>query len=333
MYYDPSHSSQPRELINLQEVPSDVHVWDSRRQPIPTTLTPCQRNNGNCSHLCLLAPEPKRYACACPSGVRLMDEYNCADGPRELIILARRTDICVVYLDSPDYTYKILPLKNVVYAIAVDYDPIDGFIYWTDDVVQKIQRAKLDGSHQEDVIVSEIQSPDGLAVDWVSRNLYWTDTGSDRIEVVRLLYGYRKVIIHEGLVEPRAIAVAPQLGWLFWSDWYEHDPKIERSNLDGSERMTLVSSNLVWPNGVALDLVKEKVYWCDAKTDKIEFANMDGSERRELSNDNLPHPFGFSLMGDYLYWTDWQRRAIDRAHKETGKFCTDVVIFINVLPI
>lgn len=126
------------------------------------------------------------------------------------------------------------------------------------------------------------------------------------------------MVIGDGLVEPRAIAVAPELGWLFWSDWYEQNPKIERSNLDGSERIVIVSKHLVWPNGVALDLKREKVYWCDAKTDKIEYANMDGSERRELINDNLPHPFGFSLMGDYLYWTDWQRRAIDRAHKETG---------------
>lgn len=107
--------------------------------------------------------------------------------------MARRTDICIVYLDSPDHTFKTLPLKHVSYTIAVDYDPVDGYIYWTDDTVQKIQRAKLDGSQQQDVISLEIQHPDGLAVDWVSRNLYWTDTGTDRIEVVRLNYGYRRV--------------------------------------------------------------------------------------------------------------------------------------------
>jgi len=41
----------------------------------------------------------------------------------------------------------------------------------------------------------EIQHPDGIALDWISRNLYWTDTGTDRIEVTRLDGGYRKVII------------------------------------------------------------------------------------------------------------------------------------------
>lgn len=51
------------------------------------------------------------------------------------------------------------------------------------------------GSDQQDVIVSEIQDPDGIALDWISRNIYWTDTGTDRIEVARLEGGFRKVII------------------------------------------------------------------------------------------------------------------------------------------
>nr|CAI5860807.1 unnamed protein product [Callosobruchus analis] len=164
----------------------------------------------------------------------------------------------------------------------------------------------------------EIQDPDGIAVDWISQNIYWTDTGTDRIEVVRLQGGYRKVIIMDKLIDPRGIAVASSLGWLFWSDWNEKEPKVERSNLDGSERTQIVTERLGWPNGITLDLDAMKIYWCDAKLDKIEYANMDGTERRELINDNVPHVFGFSLMGDYLYWTDWQRRAIDRAHKQTG---------------
>lgn len=44
-------------------------------------------------------------------------------------------------------------------------------------------------------------------------------------------------------------------------------------------------------------------------------ANFDGSDRRAIITDNLPHVFGLTLLGEYLYWTDWQRRTIDRAHK------------------
>lgn len=56
-----------------------------------------------------------------------------------------------------------------------------------------ISRASLDGSGQQELVGTEVQHPDGVAVDWIARNLYWTDTGTDRIEVSRLNGAYRKV--------------------------------------------------------------------------------------------------------------------------------------------
>ncbi|XP_066593822.1 low-density lipoprotein receptor-related protein 6 isoform X2 [Prorops nasuta] len=308
--------ARPKELYHGMYIPGDIEVWDARRQPLGDH--PCKRFNGNCSHLCLLSTEPPGYTCACPTGVKLIDNFTCADGPTELLLIAQRNEICRLSLDSPDYTHFVLPLTGIKYAIAIDFDPIDGMLYWTDESVHVIRRAYLDGSGQEDIFTTEIHSPDGIAVDWAARNLYWTDTGTDRIEVARLNGTHRRVLVNEDLIEPRAIALAPDLGWMFWSDWNEKKPKIERSNLDGTVRVVLITKDIIWPNGIALDTEKRKLYWCDAKTDKIEVCNMDGTDRREVITDNLPHLFGLSLLGDYLYWTDWQRRSIDRAHKLTG---------------
>ena len=47
----------------------------------------------------------------------------------------------------------------------------------------------------EVLVSSEVKHPNGVAVDWVARNLYWTDTGTDRIEVSRLNGMSRKVLI------------------------------------------------------------------------------------------------------------------------------------------
>ena len=47
----------------------DVRVFHRGRQPVPTM---CQTKNGGCSHLCLLAPLPKRHTCACPIGIKLL---------------------------------------------------------------------------------------------------------------------------------------------------------------------------------------------------------------------------------------------------------------------
>lgn len=315
-YFDRS-TNELKQLINhLDLVPMYIQVYDSQRQP--KQAHPCQWNNGGCSHLCLLSPNSAGYSCACPVGIKLIDRFNCAQGPQELLLLARRTDICVIYLDSLDYTHKILPLKNINYSIAVDFDPIERYIYWSDDEVKKIQKADLLGNHQQDIVTNEIKHPDGIAIDWAARNLYWTDAATDRVEMCRLEKEYRRAIISDNLVEPRAIAVAPEIGWLFWSDWYEKSPKIERANLDGSERVVLVRDDLGWPNGITLDLSGNKLYWCDARNDKIEYTTLNGKDRQVLISEDLPHVFGFTLMGDYLYWTDWQRRKIERAHKATG---------------
>ena len=79
-----------------------------------------------------------------------------------------------------------------------------------------------------------------------------------------------QVLITEELYEPRAIALAPENGLMFWSDWNEEHPKIERAALDGTQRQAIVETGLGWPNGIALDLEMTKIFWCDAKTDILE---------------------------------------------------------------
>lgn len=66
---------------------------------------------------------------------------------------------------------------------------------------------------QETIVNVEVMNPDGVAIDWVSRNIFWTDTGTDRIEVARLDGSSRRVIISDQLDEPRAIAVDPVNGY------------------------------------------------------------------------------------------------------------------------
>lgn len=36
-----------------------------------------------------------------------------------------------------------------------------------------------------------------------------------------------------------------------------------------------------------------------------------------LSQD-IPHIFALTLFEDYIYWTDWETKSINRAHKTTG---------------
>ena len=67
-------------------------------------------------------------------------------GAGSILLLVRRTDLRWVSLDTVDFTDVVLDIRNVRHAIAVDYDPVDQHVYWTDDETRCIRRAFLDGT-------------------------------------------------------------------------------------------------------------------------------------------------------------------------------------------
>lgn len=73
----------------------------------------------------------------------------------------------------------------------------------------------------------------------------------------------------------------PTVGYMYWSDWGETQ-KIERASMDGSNRKVLVSKNLTWPNGLAIDFEKNRLYWADGGTKKIEYSDLNGKGRTVL---------------------------------------------------
>ncbi|XP_028649665.2 low-density lipoprotein receptor-related protein 4 isoform X1 [Erpetoichthys calabaricus] len=299
---------------NLENL-MDIHMFHRQRPPVNS---PCNVNNGGCSHLCLLAPLPKGSSCACPTGINLQsDGKTCASGMSSFLIFARRTDIRMVSLDIPYFADVVLSVNgSMKNTIAIGVDPKEGKVYWSDSTLKKVSRANLNGTEYEDIITNGLLTTDGLAVDAVGRKIYWTDTGTNRIEVANLDGSMRKVLIWQNLDSPRAIALYHEMGYMYWTDWGEH-AKLERSGMDGSERIVLISQNLGWPNGLAIDKAGSQLLWADAHTERIEAADLNGANRRTLVSP-VQHPYGLTLLGPHIYWTDWQTRSIQRADKNTG---------------
>uniref|UniRef100_A0A8D2LQ87 LDL receptor related protein 4 n=1 Tax=Varanus komodoensis TaxID=61221 RepID=A0A8D2LQ87_VARKO len=291
----------------------DIQAIDRGR---PLGANKCGMRNGGCSHLCL--PNPEGFSCGCPTGIQLKaDERTCDPSPETYLLFSNRGSIRRISLDTNDHTDVHVPVPELNNVISLDYDSVDGKIYYTDVFLDVIRRADLNGSNMETVIGQGLKTTDGLAVDWVARNLYWTDTGRNTIEVARLDGSCRKVLINNSLDEPRAIAVFPRKGYLFWTDW-GHIAKIERANLDGSERKILINTDLGWPNGLTLDYDLRRIYWVDAHLDRIESADLNGKLRQVLVSQVL-HPFALTQQDRWLYWTDWQTKSIQRVDKYSGR--------------
>lgn len=57
---------------------------------------------------------------------------------------------------------------------------------------------------------------------------------------------------------------------LFWADWNRNDPKIEWSNLDGSQRQIFIQGPKVkLPNSIAIDWFTDELCWADADLKSI----------------------------------------------------------------
>uniref|UniRef100_A0AAQ4QIE9 Nidogen 1b n=1 Tax=Gasterosteus aculeatus aculeatus TaxID=481459 RepID=A0AAQ4QIE9_GASAC len=145
-------------------------------------------------------------------------------------------------------------------VIAVAYDCVEEMVYWTDITEPAISRARLSGGDVVPVVTTG--SPEGLAIDHVARLLFWTDSARDTVEVSQLDGGRRRVLHDTDLINPRAIVTNPAR--LYWSDWNRDGPKIEMSNMDGTDRSVLVKDDLGLPNGLTFDHEGQQLCWADA---------------------------------------------------------------------
>ncbi|CAG9855512.1 unnamed protein product [Phyllotreta striolata] len=318
----------------------------------------CSINNGGCSQKCV--DTPASFYCDCEPGYKLVGNKTCKDineceipgkcsqlcindkggfkcqcesgymrDPRDLtkckaieghasLLFARRKDIRKISLDHHEMTSIVNETKS---ATALDFVFRTGMIFWGDIIDKKIYKAPIDeGNEKTTVITNDVTTSDGLAVDWIYNHIYWTDSAKNTIELANFDGKMKKVLVRDGLEEPRAIALNPMEGWLFWTDWGK-EPKIERAGMDGSHRQSIVTFDVIWPNGLTLDLVKRKVYWVDAKLNSISSCDYNGRNRRLIlfSTDVLRHPFSITTFEDWVYWTDWDKAAVFKANKFTGK--------------
>ncbi|KRT81543.1 EGF-like domain containing protein [Oryctes borbonicus] len=256
------------------------------------------------------------FRCGCMTGYILRpDLRSCkALGAPPTLLFANRLDIRQVSLSNQKYTALLKGLHN---AIALDYHYKKKLIFWSDVSIDVIKRAFINGTNIRDVIKWGLESPGGVALDWVHDLLFWTDSGTRRIEVSTLNGKERAIIAANDLDKPRAIAVHPGEALVFWTDWGP-SPKIEKAFMDGSDRKSVITESLFWPNGLTIDYTTSRIYWADAKHNVIETAYFDGSDRRKVITKGLPHPFALTIFEDAIYWTDWHTKSISTANKATG---------------
>uniref|UniRef100_A0A8B9PU94 Very low-density lipoprotein receptor n=1 Tax=Apteryx owenii TaxID=8824 RepID=A0A8B9PU94_APTOW len=288
----------------------------------------CQ-NPGICSQICINLKGG--YKCECSRGYQMdLATGVCkAVGKEPCLIFTNRRDIRKIGLERKEYIQLVEQLRNTV---ALDADIAEQKLYWADFSQKAIFSASVDtrdkvGKHIR--ILDNIQSPAGIAVDWIYKNIYWTDSAAKTISVASLDGMKRKVLFLSELREPASIAVDPLSGFMYWSDWGE-PAKIEKAGMNGFDRQQLVTTEIQWPNGIALDLVKSRLYWLDSKLHMLSSVDLNGQDRRLVLKSHmfLPHPLAVTIFEDRVYWIDGENEAVYGANKFTG---SELVTLVNNL--
>jgi hypothetical protein len=97
-----------------------------------------------------------------------------------------------------------------------------------------------------------------------------------------------------------AVVMGGMTQWEAWGDgkmyWTDLGiDKIQRVSLDGTGMEDLITTDLIAPRGIALDMIGGKIYWTDSGTLKIRRANLDGAGVEDLATKGLSAPWGIAL--------------------------------------
>lgn len=170
-------------------------------------------------------------------------------------------------------------------------------------------------------LISGQGSVEGLAYEFVNNYLFWTCNNDATINKISLdtPKAKRAVVYKLGAHDkPRGIDIDSCATRIYWTNWNSHHPSIQRAYFSGYGFESIITTDIIMPNALALDHQTQKLFWGDARLDKIERCHYDGSNRVILSKISPQHPFDMAVYGEFIFWTDWVLHAVLRANKYTG---------------
>ena len=277
----------------------------------------------------------------CTCGGEGMGAYTCSiTMENTFLVVADGHQIHKISLFEGD-VYRRDYISNLPgTAVALAIDKSNNAIFWTDvgNGNAGIYKAQLDiGTTNTGTrfVRGDIHEPNGIAIDWLSKNVIWSDAQLGAIFMVDK-YGKNRRRLISGLSEPRSIAVDPLVGALFWTDYADgtvnfcamsgHFDPLKAHHYDQTARFLTLYNYGKWPNQLVLDpqyknmidsenYYNGMIYWIDGGKRTIEQIDYIGNNHNILLNfnhmfnmdGNAVPAFGLALHNDDLYFSPWHQ--------------------------
>ena len=104
---------------------------------------------------------------------------------------------------------------------------------------------------------------------------------------------------------------------MFWTD-RENPPKIEKLTLHGTNRVAIVTTNLLKPYGITLDRRNKLVFWVDDGMDVIESVDYNGNSRKLLFHRPGMSFSGVTFTSSYLFINGWNQNWVSQLDAYNG---------------
>lgn len=103
---------------------------------------------------------------------------------------------------------------------AIELDPINGMIYWTNWGIQpNIEKSNYDGTNRQTIISSGLGYPNGLALDLHRGKVYWTDETNFKIEGADVNGTGRHTVYDDP--QSQVFGIAYFQDYLYFTDWHK----------------------------------------------------------------------------------------------------------------
>ncbi|CAL4086089.1 unnamed protein product, partial [Meganyctiphanes norvegica] len=297
-----------------------------------------------CSHSC--ENLHGSFTCSClPGYVLLPDRHSCKfkDGePWSLVVSPS------MLLNISDHHLETdrMALNENHYISSLEYDPVSKNVFYAHHH-GSIRSSGLDFDPDKEMVVfKDLKYPSGVSIDHVTRNLYFSEhfefnTGIrskrdapaehipevEKFSVIKMcsLDTSRCSFVYHGLnVKVPDIAVSTKFDYLFYCLNFldQQKAQIIRSNLDGDHSIILAEHKVVECGNLALDEVKQRVYWSDTALNTIESVDWNGHRRRKVQEEMVNAPLGLEVQGTWVSWVNADQQVLMRCDKYNSSKCT-----------
>ncbi|XP_048030956.1 low-density lipoprotein receptor-related protein 2 isoform X1 [Megalobrama amblycephala] len=290
-------------------------------------INECDQSFGPCMHLC--TNTPGSFRCLCQNGFRSLGNGSCeAQGAMIKILTIRKGLIGLVNVKTRVYEPLLTSESD---PVAMTYDIRRNFIYWADqngNIFKAYNRKST-------ILYTGRSGVKSLAIDWLTGQLYWASVTQKAI-YTGAADGSAVGTVMSKEMDPSDMVLSPIESFIFWiNKGTNEELTIERAEMDGLNRTTLMFITAQLPRSLTLDVAARRLYWISVYKMSIESIRTDGTGRHTFWDYfQGSRAQTLAVFNGWFYWADekklWQVPQNLSAAKQDGFILKASLPYLNI---